>query len=115
MLRDQVRGLYFYRRVFLLPFETAVTLKGLLENQNLELSSFFLRSDELRSTSVSLVKRPSNCLPIIKVLLPPPFPTSVTLGVKVRASHFNVGAIEIWPATLPGEEFLRTSAICLHF
>ena len=57
-------------------------------------------------------------LPIIKVLLPPPFPIFVThhkslsLGVKVRTSHVNVGAIEIWQ--LPGGEFLRTSAICLH-
>ena len=27
--------------------------------------------------------------------------------MKVRTSHFNDGAIEIWPATLPGEEFPR--------
>ena len=32
--------LLIYQRVFLLPLETAVTLKGFLENQNLEHSSF---------------------------------------------------------------------------
>ena len=56
MLKDQLHGLVLliYLRVFLLPFLTAVTLKRILQIQNRELSSFFLRSDELRSTSVSL-------------------------------------------------------------